>query len=156
MENLQFSTNSHLKPEKLMSFIIDFEYYKNFFPGQLKEIKILDRQNNEITTEESVIFTSLLKSSFVQKSCHKLISDKELLTEIIEGPAKGSVIKVICIENDQGSVFTDRNSVSRSLVDAMKPHQIGFNLVNNQSHPNFYFHNLKKTYCSLSCYYISP
>ena len=104
MENLQFSTNSHLKPEKLMSFIIDFEYYKNFFPGQLKEIKILDRQNNEITTEESVIFTSLLKSSFIQKSCHKLISDKELLTEIIEGPAKGSVIKVICIENDQGSV----------------------------------------------------
>ena len=104
MANLQFSIKSHLKPEKLMSFIIDFEYYKNFFPGQLKEIKILDRQNNEITTEESVIFTSLLKSSFVQKSCHKLISDKELLTEIIEGPAKGSVIKVICIENDQGSV----------------------------------------------------
>tara|TARA_B100001146_G_scaffold60588_1_gene53403 strand:+ start:4036 stop:4488 length:453 start_codon:yes stop_codon:yes gene_type:complete len=104
MGNLQFSTNSPLKPEKLMSFIIDFEYYKNFFPGQLKEIKILDRQNNEITTEESVVFTSLLKSSFVQKSCHKLISDKELLTEIIEGPAKGSVIKVICIENDQGSV----------------------------------------------------
>ena len=104
MGNLQFSTNSPLKPEKLMSFIIDFEYYKNFFPGQLKEIKILDRQNNEITTEESVIFTSLLKSSFIQKSCHKLISDKELLTEIIEGPAKGSVIKVICIENDQGSV----------------------------------------------------
>ena len=104
MGNLQFSTNSPLKPEKLMSFIIDFEYYKNFFPGQLKEIKILDRQNNEITTEESVIFTSLLKSSFVQKSCHKLISDKELLTEIIEGPAKGSVIKVICVENDQGSV----------------------------------------------------
>ncbi|SVE03516.1 uncharacterized protein METZ01_LOCUS456370, partial [marine metagenome] len=58
MGNLQFSTNSPLKPEKLMSFIIDFEYYKNFFPGQLKEIKILDRQNNEITTEESVIFTS--------------------------------------------------------------------------------------------------
>ncbi len=103
MGNLQFSTNSPLKPEKLMSFIIDFEYYKNFFPGQLKEIKILDRQNNEITTEESVIFTSLLKSSFVQKSRHKLVSDKELLTEIIEGPAKKSVINVKCIENDQGS-----------------------------------------------------
>ena len=103
MGNLQVTVNSPLKPEKLMSFIIDFEYYKNFFPGQLKEIKILDRQNNEITTEESVIFTSLLKSSFVQKSCHKLISDKELLTEIIEGPAKGSVISVKCVENDQGS-----------------------------------------------------
>ena len=87
-----------------MSFIIDFEYYKKFFPGQIKDIKILDRQNNVIITQESIIFTSLLKSSFVQKSRHKLVSDKELLTEIIEGPAKGSVIKVICIENDQGSV----------------------------------------------------
>ena len=104
MPNLQFSMESHLKPEKLMSFIIDFEHYKNFFPSQLKEVKILEKQNNVITTEETVAFTSLLKSSFVQKSCHKLISDKELLTEIIEGPAKGSVIKVICVENDQGSV----------------------------------------------------
>ena len=86
-----------------MSFIIDFEYYKKFFPGQIKDIKILDRQNNVIITQESIIFTSLLKSSFVQKSRHKLVSDKELLTEIIEGPAKGSVINVKCIENGQGS-----------------------------------------------------
>ena len=104
MPNLQFSMESHLKPEKLMSFIIDFEHYKNFFPSQLKEFKILEKQNNVITTEETIVFTSLLKSSFVQKSRHKLISDKELLTEIIDGPAKGSVINVKCIEGDQGSV----------------------------------------------------
>ena len=103
MTNLQVSIKSHLKPEKLMSFIIDFEYYKKFFPGQIKDIKILDRQNNAIITQENIIFTSLLKSSFVQKSRHKLVSDKELLTEIIEGPAKGSVINVKCIESDQGS-----------------------------------------------------
>ena len=103
MTNLQVSIKSHLKPEKLMSFIIDFEYYKKFFPGQIKDIKILDRQNNAIITQENILFTSLLKSSFVQKSRHKLVSDKELLTEIIEGPAKGSVINVKCIENDQGS-----------------------------------------------------
>ena len=103
MTNLQVSIKSHLKPEKLMSFIIDFEYYKKFFPSQIKDIKILDRQNNVIITQENILFTSLLKSSFVQKSRHKLVSDKELLTEIIEGPAKGSVINVKCIENDQGS-----------------------------------------------------
>jgi hypothetical protein len=33
----------------------------------------------------------------------KLLSDKELFTEIIEGPAKGSVIKIMCTKNDQGS-----------------------------------------------------
>ena len=86
-----------------MSFITDFEYYKKFFPSQIKDIKILERQNDVIVTQENIFFTSLLKSSFVQKSRHKLVSDKELLTEIIEGPAKKSVINVKCIENDQGS-----------------------------------------------------
>ena len=103
MTNLQFSINSTVEPEKLMSFITDFEYYQKFFPNQIKEVKILERQNNEIITEETIIFSTLIKSPFVQKSRHKIISDKELFTEILEGPAKGSVVKIICNKNDQGS-----------------------------------------------------
>ena len=103
MTNLQFSINSTVEPEKLMSFITDFEYYQKFFPNQIKEVKILERQNNEIITEEAIIFSTLIKSPFVQKSRHKIISDKELFTEILDGPAKGSVVKIICDKNDQGS-----------------------------------------------------
>ena len=103
MKNLQFLVNSPIEPEKLMSFITDFESYQNFFPKQIKEVKILERQNNEIITEETIIFSTLIKRSFVQKSRHKIISDKELFTEILEGPAKGSIVKIICSENDQGS-----------------------------------------------------
>ena len=103
MTNLQFQTSSPIEPEKLMSYITNFECYQKFFPNQIKEVKILERQNNEIITEETIIFSTLIKSVFVQKSHHKLISDKELFTEIIAGPAKGSVIKVICTKNDQGT-----------------------------------------------------
>jgi len=103
MTNLQFSINSTVEPKKLMSFITDFEYYQKFFPNQIKEVKILERQNNEIITEETIIFSTLIKFPFVQKSRHKIISDKELFTEILEGPAKGSVVKIICNKNDQGS-----------------------------------------------------
>ena len=103
MGNLQFSINSPVEPEKLMSFITDFECYQNFFPNQIKEVKILERQNNEIITEETIIFSTLIKYPFVQKSRHKIISDKELFTEILEGPAKGSIVKIICSKNDQGS-----------------------------------------------------
>ena len=103
MKNLQFSINSSIDPEKLMSFITDFERYQTFFPNQIKEVKILERQNNEIITEEIIIFSTLIKHPFVQKSRHKIISDKELFTEILEGPAKGSTIKIICNKNNQGS-----------------------------------------------------
>ena len=103
MKNLQFSINSSVDPEKLMSFITDFERYQTFFPNQIKEVKILERQNNEIITEEIIIFSTLIKRPFVQKSRHKIISDKELFTEILEGPAKGSTVKIICSKNNQGS-----------------------------------------------------
>ena len=103
MTNLQFSINSSINHEKFMSYVTDFERYKNFFPDQIKEVKILDRQNNEITTEETIRFSTLIKRPFVQKSRHKIISDKELFTEILEGPAKGSMVKVACSKNDQGS-----------------------------------------------------
>ena len=103
MTNLQFQINSSMEPEKLMSYITDFESFQKFFPRQIKGIKILDQQNNEIITEETIIFSTLIKSTFVQKSHHKLMSDKELFTEIIEGPAKGSLIKILCIKSDQGS-----------------------------------------------------
>ena len=103
MTNLQFSINSTVEPKKLMSFITDFKYYQKFFPNQIKEVKILERQNNEIITEETIIFSTLIKSPFVQKSRHKIISDKELFTEILDGPAKGSAVKIICNKNDQGS-----------------------------------------------------
>ena len=103
MTNLQFSINSTVEPKKLMSFITDFKYYQKFFPNQIKEVKILERQNNEIITEETILFSTLIKSPFVQKSRHKIISDKELFTEILDGPAKGSAVKIICNKNDQGS-----------------------------------------------------
>ena len=103
MANLQFTMNSTLEPEKLMGFITDFESYQSFFPDQIKEVKILERQNDEIFTEETIVFSTLIKRPFIQKSRHKIVSDKELFTEILEGPAKGSIIKIICSKNDQGS-----------------------------------------------------
>ena len=115
MTNLQFSINSTVEPKKLMSFITDFEYYQKFFPSQIKEVKILERQNNEIITEETITFSTLIKSPFIQKSRHRIISDKELFTEILEGPAKGSVIKIICNKNNQGSQITFDADLKLSL-----------------------------------------
>ena len=115
MTNLQFSINSTIEPKKLMSFITDFEYYQKFFPSQIKEVKILERQNNEIITEETITFSTLIRSPFIQKSRHKIISDKELFTEILEGPAKGSVIKIICNKNNQGSQITFDADLKLSL-----------------------------------------
>lgn len=45
---------------------------------------------------------------------------------------KGDFTTMGCKLPVEGAVFTDRNTKSLSLVDKLKPSQIGFNLVNNQ------------------------
>jgi hypothetical protein len=45
---------------------------------------------------------------------------------------KGSKTLYGCKLPVEGRIFTDRNSKSTSLVDQMKPWQIGYNIVNNQ------------------------
>ena len=113
--NLQFSINVPIKPEKMMKFITDFEYYRNYFPAQIKEVKILDKRNNEVITEERIIFSTLIKNEIVQKSQHKLISNKELCTEIIDGPAKNTIINIICVENERGSEIKFNINLKLSL-----------------------------------------
>lgn len=45
---------------------------------------------------------------------------------------KGDFTKYGCKLPVEGAVFTDRNTKSTSLVDKLKPSQVGYNLVNNQ------------------------
>jgi len=45
---------------------------------------------------------------------------------------KGDTTLYGCKLPVEGSVFSDRNTKSTSLVDLMKPYQIGYNIVNNQ------------------------
>jgi|TARA_B100001750_G_scaffold17417_2_gene11989 ribosome-associated toxin RatA of RatAB toxin-antitoxin module len=115
MGHLQFQTSSPIEPKKLMDYLTDFTSFQKFFPHQIKDIKILERKNNEVITQETIIFSTLIKSTFTQKSHHKLISDKELHTKIIEGPAKGSMIEIICTKNEQGSQITFNVDLKLSL-----------------------------------------
>ena len=115
MKNLEFSINAPIKPEKMMKFITDFEYYVNYFPSQIKEVKILDKRNDEIITEERIIFSTLIKKEIVQRSQHKLISNKELRTEIIDGPAKNTIVNITCVEKEMGSEIKFNINVKLSL-----------------------------------------
>ena len=102
MGHLEFTITSKLSPEEFFNYFLDFEYYPNYFPDQIKDIKITQQNDNEIITEEKIVFSTIIKNVISQKSLHKKISDNELVTEIIDGPAKGSIINVICNQIDSG------------------------------------------------------
>ena len=103
MSKLEFKTSSTLNSKVLIKHIMDFEYYSKYFPLQIKEVKIIEEKHNEIITEEKIIFRTLVKNVIEQKSLHKKTSENKLITEILEGPAKGTIVNIFCNDVSSGS-----------------------------------------------------
>ena len=41
MSKLEFFTTSNIESKKLLQYIMDFEYYPNYFPAQITNVKII-------------------------------------------------------------------------------------------------------------------
>lgn len=103
MSKLEFSTTSKIESQKLLQHLMDFEYYPNYFPDQITNVNIVKQENDKIFTEEKIRFSTLVKNIIEQKSIHELLSPNELMTQIIDGPAKGSVVNIQCNDTVSGS-----------------------------------------------------
>ena len=91
---LNFHLELDCQKSSIMKIFCDFEYYPNYF-SQIENVKIIEKNKNEIMTEEILVFKTYLKNKITQKTKHEVISNSEINSIIIEGPASGSKIKII-------------------------------------------------------------
>jgi len=89
--------------DKLIGLLKDFENLPMFLPDQLKSVRILEQNDNETKTEETMVFSTIVKKEIVQEAVHKKKNDNELITDIISGPAKGTTIQTIFLKTDAGT-----------------------------------------------------
>jgi len=94
LSKLEFALNLPAPSEKLFAVATDFENYAKFFEGYLNSIKILMRTETETHTEEIFVFRSIFNHELVQRSIHKIIGINKIMTEVVFGPFKGSIIEV--------------------------------------------------------------
>ena len=77
---------------KFIEFSKDYQSFSEYLPQQLKKITILEKNDRGTVTEETLVFSSVIKKEIKQQSLHYEKSKTILITEILTGPAKGSVI----------------------------------------------------------------
>ena len=119
MANLEFSLDLPAQPSQLMKLFEDYENLPKYLPDQLKSVKIIEKNETVTKTEETVVFRTLIKKVIVQQALHKKISDNKLNTEIISGPAKGTVIYIIFETNNSGSkviIETDLKLILKAKI----------------------------------------
>jgi len=100
---LTFSMNVPAPIDKLIGLLEDFENLPMFLPDQLKSVRILEQNDNETKTEETMVFSTIVKKEIVQEAVHKKKNDNELITDIISGPAKGTTIQTIFLKTNAGT-----------------------------------------------------
>lgn len=103
MVKLEFSLELPTEPEQLMKLSEDYENLSKYLPDQLKSVKILEQGKNRTKTEEIIVFRTIVKKEIIQQAFHTKIGINKLVTEIISGPAKGTIINSIFEKNNLGS-----------------------------------------------------
>lgn len=102
MPKLEFSMNLPADTKKLINLASDFESFPQYFPHLIKSVKILEKKDDEITTEEIFTISAFFKHEIKQQSVHKK-STNEIVTKIILGPFKGTNVKAVYEKTDSGT-----------------------------------------------------
>ena len=66
MTILEFSLDLPSHPDQLMKLSEDYENLPRYLPDQLKSVKIIEKNETETITEETIVFITLLKKNIVQ------------------------------------------------------------------------------------------
>jgi len=102
LSRLEFTINLPAPPEKLLQLATDYEKLSTYLPLQLNNVKVVEKRDDETITEETLTFKTLVKKNIKQKSKHVVLNNK-IITEIIDGPAKGTEMQTIYEKIEDGT-----------------------------------------------------
>jgi len=115
MTKLEFFINLTADTDRMMKLAVDYEKYSSYLPDQIKSVKIIEKNNNQTITEETLSFSTIFKNTIIQKSIHRKISDNQLEAKIISGPAQGTIIHVKYNKNGTGTKIAINIDLKLSL-----------------------------------------
>ena len=122
MTVITFQRISSIEPSDLFKMLTDYEYYSNYFPVQIKNIKIIKKTEEETIVEETIQFSTIFKHQFKQQTRHKEIPPHSLISEIISGYAKGTIIQIQLDESNSGTAISANIDLKLSLkVKILQP-----------------------------------
>ena len=100
MTNFEMDLSVPTNSKKLFELSIDFENFKKFSPAQIKDISIIEKSDDVITTEEILTFKTILKDIEIKQKTKHTIDYPSLISNVIEGPFKNTNLNIEFIEEE--------------------------------------------------------
>jgi ribosome-associated toxin RatA of RatAB toxin-antitoxin module len=102
MVKIEFSISLVASPKQLIKVVEDYENYPFYLPDQIKNVKVIQKDNDETITEDTFVFKTIVKKEIKQKSKHKIL-DNKVIIEILSGPAKDSIVNAVFEKINSGT-----------------------------------------------------
>jgi ribosome-associated toxin RatA of RatAB toxin-antitoxin module len=103
VSKLDLSLHLAASPEKLIELATDYEKLSSYLPRQLKNVRIIEKKNNETITQETLTFKTIIKNEIDQQTKHT-IENNTLKSEILSGPAKGTCVNMTFDKDVEGTL----------------------------------------------------
>lgn len=103
MNNTKFVIDLPCSPEKIFNIATNYERFKDYFPAQIKEIKILEIKNKKTITEETLQFLTIMKTSITQTVEHNIIDANKIENKVLSGPLEGTILTVVFEKIENGT-----------------------------------------------------
>ena len=100
---MDFSLNLPSSKNKLIDLATKYDDYPKYLPDQIKSVDIIEKTSSYTITEETLHLSSVISKSFIQQTKHYTLQNDILKSEILSGPAKGSIIEITFSEIDVGT-----------------------------------------------------
>ena len=100
---MDFSLNLPSSKNKLIDLATKYDDFPKYLPDQIKSVDIIEKTSSYTITEETLHLSSVISKSFIQQTKHYSLQNDILKSEILSGPAKGSIIEIIFSEIDVGT-----------------------------------------------------
>ena len=100
---MDFSLNLPSSKNKLIDLATKYDDYSKYLPDQIKSVDIIEKTSSYTITEETLHLSSVISKSFIQQTKHYTLQNDILKSEILSGPAKGSIIEITFSEIDVGT-----------------------------------------------------
>tara|TARA_Y100001936_G_C16094155_1_gene690042 strand:+ start:14363 stop:14797 length:435 start_codon:yes stop_codon:yes gene_type:complete len=100
---MDFSLNLPSSKNKLIDLATKYDDFPKYLPDQIKSVDIIEKTSSYTITEETLHLSSVISKSFIQQTKHYALQNDILKSEILSGPAKGSIIEITFSEIDVGT-----------------------------------------------------
>ena len=100
---MDFSLNLPSSKNKLIDLATKYDDFPKYLPDQIKSVDIIEKTSSYTITEETLHLSSVISKSFIQQTKHYTLQNDILKSEILSGPAKGSIIEITFSEIDVGT-----------------------------------------------------